>query len=329
MSGNELVALLGKPADDPEVVGALADYAVRWPPVLDPPDPDDDDPDWYVFRPSSARGLEFGFQDEAHLRARDPAERGQGPLVLSQLYFYGQHEGVQPFQEELPFGVSHSDSPAAVRAKLTAVAGAPRSHRRDVWDAPGYRIVVQHVPHRDLLDSLMVKLRLAPWPPPEAPPKLPTIAEIIALFGQPWHAPDMRRVFFPLGLDTRGPDIAKRHYADLRRAWGIELHFFADPKRDEDNPIKNKGAGFTGIKFFGPRYMDARAWGGELPNGLSFAEALPSIVNKLGRKPDKSADGNLDGFALWNLPNYTLHVLYNNVDNVIECISLFALGSWR
>lgn len=65
-TGNDLLALLGRPSDDGDVVDALAEYGVRWPPELELPDASDDDdeanePDWYVWRPSSARGIEFGF----------------------------------------------------------------------------------------------------------------------------------------------------------------------------------------------------------------------------------------------------------------------------
>jgi hypothetical protein len=329
-TGTELIGLLGKPADDPEVVEALAELEILWPPELDEPGDDpDEEPDWYVWRPSSKHGFEFGFQDQAHLEAADPDARGKRALVLSQVYFYGQHEGVHPFAGEFPYGLALAEPQAAARDKVTAVIGEPpRLHRRAVWDGPDARIVLQHVPQRDLLDSLLVKLRLTDWPAPDPAPQLPTIDQMLALFGQPWYAPPMRTLFFPLGLEQAGRDIAIHRNADLRRH-GLELYFFRDKTRDDDNPLKDKGAGFSAFKLFGPRYQDARGWAGKLPHGLVFTDAFPDLVRKMGRKPDAGRDDDLSGYAVWNLPDYTLHVLYDNVDNVLSTVTVFAPGAWR
>jgi hypothetical protein len=330
LTGDELVGLLGAASDDPRVVDALREFAIRWPPRLEEHEPPDE-PDWYVWRPGSAKGFEFGFLDEAYLRARDPSKRGASRLVLNSVCFYGQHDGVRPYAGELPFGLSLSDSRAAVRAKLTGVEVEPRVHVRDVWDTAKHRIVVQHDVGTGALDNILVGLRLDPWPPlvEDPPPKIPTIDEVVAMFGQPWHSPEMRRLFFPLGLDACGPDVATRRYADLRVKRGVELYFFLDPARDDDNPIKDKGALFSSAKFYRARHEDARAWAGDLPSGLEFDIACPEIVRRVGRPPDVTRDGPLSGSVLWHLPSFTLHVFYDNVDNVIFCASLFQPGTWR
>src|SRR5262249_29004361 len=265
---DELVALLGKPSEDDDIVDALKQFAIRWPPELDPAD-DDEEPDWYVWRPSSAMGFEFGFQDEAHLNALAVELRGKSPLVLSSVAFYGEHEGVRPFPGVLPFGLTLNDSRATVRKKLSVLETAPRSHRRDVWDTPRYRVVVEHVPRRHVIGSVLIGLRLARWPPPdEPPPVLPTVKQIIGLFGLPWYAPEVRKVFVPLGLDKCGPDIATNRHADLREECGLELTFLRDPARDPDSPLRTKGAAFSGVKYFHSRCQDSRGWAGELPLGL-------------------------------------------------------------
>jgi hypothetical protein len=328
-TGDDRVRLLGATSDDPRVVDALKALAIRWPPLLEEPE-DPDDPDWYVWRPSSANGFEFGFQDEAHLRALDLKLRGAAPLVLSSTCFYGEHDGVRPYANGFPFGILASDSRAMVRAKLSQLEGGPRVHIRDVWDPQKYRVVVEHNPRSGALDNVLVKLRLSPWSPlNESPsPKLPTIDEIVAMFGQPWHSPDMRRVFFPLGLDSCGPDIATHRYADLRLKRGLELQFFRDPTRDDDNPIQNKGALFSAATFYRARYQDAREWGGPLPCGLEFDIASPEIVRRVGRTPDRARDGALSGYAVWHMPTFTLHVLHDNVDNVILTVSILQPGAW-
>ncbi|HLK41598.1 MAG TPA: hypothetical protein VKU41_32845 [Polyangiaceae bacterium] len=328
--GDDLVGLLGAPADDPRVVDALQSFAIRWPPQLQEP-VNPDDPNYYVWRPSSANGFEFGFQDQAHLCGLDPSLRGKSPLVLSSVCFYGEHEGVRPFAGDFPFGVLLGDSRSTVRAKLSRIEVGPRIHIRDVWDTSKFRIVAEHDPRSGALDSFLVKLPLLPWPPldEDPAPKLPTADEIVALFGQAWHSPDMRRVFFPLGLDACGPAIATRHAADLRRTRGIELDFFADPSRGEDNPIKDKGAAFSAVKLYRARHLDARPWAGRLPCGLEYDLAYPEIARRVGRPPDEHRDGRLAGYALWHLPAFTLHVHVDNVDNVIFRLSLYRPGSWQ
>ena len=100
-SGDELVALLGAESSDPNVVAALKAFAIRWPPELDEP-AGASDQNWYVWRPSSANGFEFGFQDEAHLLAHDPAQWGNSPLVLDSVSFYGEHPGRAPLRGAVP-----------------------------------------------------------------------------------------------------------------------------------------------------------------------------------------------------------------------------------
>ena len=127
-NGDEIVALLGKESEDPEIIDVLKQFAIRWPPELELIDADveiEEEPDWYVWRPSSPRGIEFGFQDEAHLKSLPEDLRGKSPLVLSFVTFYGEHEGVQPFQGAA-YGLTLDDSRAAVRKKLSVLeTGAP------------------------------------------------------------------------------------------------------------------------------------------------------------------------------------------------------------
>jgi len=332
INGNDLVALLGKPADDPDVVAALKHHGVRWPPEIEIEDDDDPNvvPDWYVWRPAGAAGIEFGFQDSAHLLAQPREERGHSPLVLSSVCFYGEHAGVSPFAGVLPYGLELGDGRDVVRKKLTPLECAPRSHRRDVWDPKTHRIIAYHVPRRDNILSLLFKLALLPWPPlDEKAPHLPTVAESIALFGQAWHSEDMRKLFFPLGLDKCGHDIALHRYANLRDERGLELHFYRDRTRSPESPIRDKGAGLAAVKYFRSRDQDGRGWAGERPKGLTFDLAYPQVVAVIGRDPDAGQDEPLDGHGPWHFKEMSLHVQYNNVDNLLDCISVFRPGAWR
>jgi hypothetical protein len=326
--GDALVSLLGKASDHPDVVQALSDFNIRWTPELEEAAPGlEDEREWFVWRPSSKLGLEFGFQDEADLRALPTHERGTGPLILSQVCFYGEHDGMAPFAGQLPYGLQQHDSRIQAGMKLQAYSNLQRSHKRDVWELESHRVVMEHKRQGKILGSLLCKLRLCPWPPLATAP-LPTLQEIIAQFGSPWYAPEMQRLFFPLGLDKHGTQIAKHRYADLSREVGLELYFFRDPSRDDSHVLHNKGAGFKAAKFYRSRHQDARQWAGELPLGLVFDIAYPDLVQHVGRTPDAGSDGNLSGSAVWHFDDYTLHALYSNVDNVVLCYGVFAPGAW-
>ena len=326
--GDSLLGLLGKPSNDPDVVEVLGDFDVRWAPKLDNKDLPEDEREWYVWRPSSKRGIEFSFQDEADLRALPRDQRGQGPLLLSQVCFYGDHEGVLPFKGKFPYGISLQSDRLAVRSAMKSVSDVCRSHKRDVWELDKHRVVVEHKRGGSVLGSVLCKLRLSPWPPAMLPP-LPTLDQIIGQFGAYWYTSEMRELFFPLGLDRCGPDIATRRYADLREEAGLELYFYRDRARADDDVTANKGAEFSSAKFYSSRYLDARQWPGELPLGLEFDASYRELVSRVGREPDDGRDENLDGYAIWHFEDYSLHVQYSNVDNVILCCSVFAPGAMQ
>jgi len=331
-TGQDLVDLLGRASDDADVVDALAEYGVRWPPVLDLPedgtDDEEDEPDWYVWRPSSARGIEFGFQDRAHFEADDPSLRGEGDLLLTSIAFFGQHQDVDPFAGRLPWSLELSDSRTRVREKLNVLEASPRVHLRDVWEAGDRRVIVQHT-RRDTIANVLVRLPSRPWPDPEpAPIARPNPAQLRAMFDMHWHEEPMKKWLFPLGLGECGTDIAIHRHADLGHH-GLELYFFRDPSRADDSPIKDKGAVMRGVKFLANRAYDAAQWQGDLPFGLSFLTAYPDLVAAVGRKPDELADDDLGGYALWHFDDFTMHVEHDNVDNLLWAISMFAPGAWN
>jgi hypothetical protein len=324
--GDALVRLLGRDSDDPDVLQAMEDFNIRWAPELDEPEDGlEDEREWFVWRPSSKLGFEFGFQDAADLRAAPEDERGTGALILTQVCFYGEHDGVRSYAGKLPYGLTQQDSRLQAQGKMRAFSSIQRSHRRDVWELEPHRVVIEHKQRGRVLGSVLCKLRPNPWPPLSTAP-LPTLKEIVAQFGSTWYAPEMQRLFFPLGLDQCGSHIATHGYADLTRDVGLELYFYRDPARDADHVPQSKGAIFQSAKFYRSRYQDARQWAGELPLGLTFDIAYPEFVKHVGRSPDAGSDENLSGYPEWHFDEYSLHVLYSNVDNVVLCYGLFAPG---
>ena len=329
MTGDEVIALLGTPAGAPAVTDLLDAWGVRWPPRLDDADPEavGDAVDPYVWRPSSKRGIEFGFTDEAYQQALSEDDRGRGPLVCTHAIFYGEHPGVLPFDGEVPFGLALADGREHVQTDLSGRWGPARTHRRDAWDVPDHRIVVEHTDDGQRMDSLLVKRPLQPWPPADTATP-PTPDEIRSCFGEPWYGETMQKLFFPLGLARCGPGIARNRTGDLRREVGLELFFDREPGLGDASPLKDKGLGLAGAKLFANRFQDARQWPGGLPLGLTFKTAFPDVVSAVGRPPDGGQDGHLSGHAVWHLKDYTLHVQYDNVDNVLWSVSMLRPGFW-
>lgn len=69
------------------------------------------------------------------------------------------------------------------------------------------------------------------------------------------------------------------------------------------------------VTFHRQRDQDGLGWDGELPAGLDFEDSPEDLFRKLNDAPVQQADSALTGHAFWNLKDYTLHVLYSNVDN--------------
>lgn len=326
MVGDDLTALLGATTEDPRVRLALDVYR------LDPPvvaaDDDEEEPDWYVWRPSARAGVEFGFQDPAHLNGSDPSQRGRDPLVLSSVCFYGAHDGVDPHSGQFPLGLTREDGRETIRRKIEPLGGTYRAHVRDTWDLQDRRIIVAYGRSGDVLGSVLVRLPLRPWPEVVDPSVVPGPRRIIDLFGQVWYSAAVKQAFGSFELIGCGPDIALHRYANLRRTAGMELLFSPDASRPAGSPLRRKGAVFSGIRMYASRYQDALAWPGELPFGLTFDESFPTLLKKMGRKPDAGDDGDLTGFGLWHEHGVSLHVLYDNVNNAVLCVSLLRPGHW-
>jgi hypothetical protein len=328
MKAEDLLNLLGQPAIDNRVLAALARFDISSRPALE--EDEEDWVDWLLSR----HGIEFGFLDEAVLLARRPSLRGKSPLVLAQLYFYIQHPGVPPYQGDLPFGLSKTDTSADVRRKLDKFEAARRSYIRDVWDLPSYRMIVTYVPGGAGIASVLCLLPLLPWPRGrEDFSLLPRLDQVTGLFGQSWHSTDFRRVFAPLGIESFAADILQDGEADLRFGYGFELVFsgagtaigFAEDARV-----------FSAIKLYRDRYLDAFGWKGELPYDIRFDDPQGELFRKVGRAPDQIEDDDFEvedddfeGFALWHFPRFSLHLLYSNLENLLISVTIMKPGYWE
>ena len=176
MNPKDLLALLGSYDTAPPVEEALKHYAVRNRPEVEIDEEDADGPvvETQSWVKNSRAGVEFGFHDEAAWIGLDETEYGKRPMVLTQIYLYGEHDGVRPYRDALPFDLQLFDDRTTVRGKLAALESTRHSHIRDTWDAPSFRmtiaftendrVLVSHSSRCESLHSPRCRIQLAQFP---------------------------------------------------------------------------------------------------------------------------------------------------------------------
>jgi hypothetical protein len=324
----DLVALLGRNNIDPLVEAALRHYAVRNRPKVKI---DEDDPDGPVVETqswvkNSRAGIEFGFHDEAAWIGLDETEFGKRPMVLTQIYLYGQHEAVRPYQEPLPFGLQLSADRVTVREQLAALESTRHSYVRDTWDSPDFRITVAFAEGDRSIDFVLCALREPPLPAmPYAIAPVPEVEYLIAALGRPLTDRALRDTFGALALQDRIEEINETGEADFRGPYGLALGFSAPidaASRDSKTVV------LSSVTLYQEREVDARGWPGKLPFGLRFDDSPETAVERVGRPPDIQVDDSFSGFAAWHESALTFHIFYDTIDNRILRVSLFAPGFW-
>jgi len=324
--GDALVGMLGLSADDPRVGYALERLARGMTPELDPDD-EETFVDWITI---NEIGLEFGFEDEAYVKALNETLRRQGPLLLSQVYFYGDTEDMRPFPYTLPFGLAFADNREIVRQKLLEFEPTRRSYIRDVWRLPNFILTVAYRQADGLLESILCQVPYSPWPPSgELQTSAPiTPSELVSMFGLRWSDRRLRTRLAMFHIDEKIAEIRSEHEADLRFAHGIELMFTEGRKLKRFDPAHPRSLTFAAATFYASRENDAREWNGELPFGLAFDDSQTELFKKVNGTPSKHEDDadELVGLVEWNFKDFTLSVIYSNVENRILRVSVMDPG---
>ena len=326
MDANDLLARLGRRADDESVEQVFVELRTRRRPRL-ASEEDNEFRSWVLIR---RRGIELGFMDEAYLRAseRPKGSRGRRPLVLYQVYFYTRRDDISDFSGRLPFNLQWMDSREVVRRKL-AHESTRRSYLKDAWDLTGYRMIVDYKPQGKAIDMVVCELRLTPWA--EKGRRQPSLgaSDFIPLFGLPASSPVLREKLRPLDLMQRIKEEEDDHAVDFRSECGINLYFTASKNlrlKRRATLAKSGDMVLGAVRFLGPRELNAREWKGELPFHLSFEDSQEALANKVGRAPDNQEDDFFQGFAEWHFSDFTLHVMYSNMANRVIRVMVTAPG---
>ena len=318
MDSAGVLQLLGSDSRNEAVLRMLDECGLhKYRPALKRDDPDALT-DWF---PVSDLGIEFGFKDEAYLRGLDPSLRRKGGLVFYEVILYGEHPEMRRFRGTLPFGLSFADSRHEARAKLARLDRPRRSHVRDVWEMPFFRLVVSYAPDDSRITDVIAYVPDAPWPPNgDDAEALPSMAAIIALFGASPTDPAFVETFRPLGVMYEIDAADLTGVVDMRREFGFELSFervSSDPSRG-----RRPRSALKSITVYRERDLESRGWRGDLPFGIRMDDAPPQVLAKVPGEPVRQSEHTLTGSALWHLDRCTLHVIYSTLDNLVYRVTV-------
>lgn len=331
MEASEIALLLGRPSNDPHVIAELARAGIDERPRAKIDENDADGPviqtqDWLL---KSAAGIEFGFDDEASWRGWVEFERGRHQMLLTQIYFYGEHKGVNPYAGHLPFGLALSDDREIVRSKMMPLEITRRSYVRDVWDSRDYRITVSYVDTDERIGFVLCALREPTLPASDYSlnATLP-IEHITGLLGKGLDNGELREAFKSLGINRFVEDVREGRALDFRNSYGFELGF-TRPASVEQSPANSLLEPiFSYAVFYRERELDARGWTGTLPLGIQFDDSPEILMRKVGLSPDEQVDKEATGYALWHLPDFSLHVYYSTMENLLLRVRVALPGLW-
>src|SRR5687768_9866253 len=292
MDIDTIASLLGKRDTDPEVDAVLQRHGVARRPQLEVDSYDVDGPvvrsqDWVS---NLSAGIEFGFWEEsAFIMCLDSGDIDMGPMILTEIYFHGARPGVRPYPFPLPFGLVLSDSRSTVRAKMAPFEGTRRSYVRDTWECRAFRVTVNYADDGNRIDFVICMLRAeAPQLADSDDVILPSPADIVRLLGKSREDPDVQHAFRPLGLDRETSTTSEHQIIDVRKTYGIKLHFH------KSSPA-GRALFLRDVELVRPCGLASRGWPGVLPFDIRFDDSPEGVLGKVGQVPVRQIDDDFSG----------------------------------
>lgn len=271
--------------------------------------------DWVLVR---RKGTELGFADSEYQSGADRRRWGEGELLLTQAYFYAGFDDIRPFTGELPFGLKFADDRHVARSKLAAYEATRHSYRSDTWDADGYRLTLAYAGDGASIDRIACRVLATPIHE-DCATKRPNLDGLIEAFGCVAPSPEFLTLWPEQLADDQYRAARDDGEIDLTQRYGVTLHFNES----------NSGPVFRAVTLHRNRDRESVGWRGTLPQDLNFEDSPEVLFEKIPSSPVQQGDSALTGHAVWHFDNYTLHVLYSNVDNRLLRIKLIAPGTWK
>ncbi|MHA7116289.1 hypothetical protein ACX0KM_19355 [Pseudomonas promysalinigenes] len=314
MNASDLTSLFGVASDDERIIQLFEKLST----LRRPRQPDRANYEYYDWVLVRKLGLELGFVDEEYQAATERFRWGHGKLLLAQAYFYSGNDEIRKYSGNLPKGLRFSDTREQANTKLSKFESTRRSYLNDTWDLDDYRITVSYKANDQAIDKLVCRLIPAPIKQTiQATP--PALEKIYNSFGQNINNREFRDLW-PTSLADQDHEISENPTKlDLRESLGASLTF-----------INSKtGLLFHSITLHRNRDQESQGWKGQLPLNLDFEDSPLTLFSKISAPPASQGNSNLTGHAVWHFNDYTLHVLYSNIDNRLIRVNLITPGIWK
>lgn len=270
-------------------------------------------------------GLEFGFTDEGYYLARPEAERHDGNLICTTIYYYNwPNSEIRRFAGELPHGLAFENGRAEVQATMKRSGPPAASYERDVYRLEDHKLIVSYAADERSISDLILRRPNMPYPRPRA--TVPTPSDVIKLFGLSPREERFQRAFEAFDIEGKLDELQHERKISFIHQAGFELVFTWGRLL----VLQRQAAGlaFSGIRLFRSREQDAVEWPGALPFDLNFGSSPAGVLASIGVSPDEGTEDDQMGFFLWHMDDFSLHVWFDKVENEIRCLSLYAPGYW-
>lgn len=314
MHEDTLANALGRLDTDPQVVAALKSSGVARRPRVQV---DLHDVDGLVHQAQDwvsnlSNGIEFGFHLKDAFEGASRADLFPGPMLLTEVYFYGPRDGVQPYSGALPFGLVLGEPRDATRARLRARGMPCRSYTRDVWDTDKFRLVLDFDKEGLALQWVACVL---PQPSPVSVRSAAGIVSAIALrslLDRPWSDPLVGRTLSPEGTLAPLTGEGLTRWCDLRSVQGVR--FGVNAAREASTGRQSQFV-VRRIECFRGRGSDERRWPGELPFGLRWDDSPQRLFELAPEKPLKREEADFAGEATWTWGDAQVTFEFSTMEN--------------
>ena len=168
------------------------------------------------------------------------------------------------------------------------------------------------------IDRIACRVLAAPIPRRERLQN-PDVSALADAFGCVVNSPEFRALWSIALTDDDYRTAGEDGELDLTQSYGATLNFAGS----------GLGPVFRSITFHRNRDQESVGWSGSLPQGLEFDDSPETLFQKIPSQPVQQRDSALTGHAVWHFDDYTLHVLYSNLDNRLLRIKMISPGTWK
>ena len=365
VSGDEIVSLFGKPANDPEVVQFLQERLKVG--IMDDTQPhyEPDNRRYYGLAKFVDKGIELVFGDSEYHEGADEEFWGTGIFSLYGAHFFAKFStseavggggayqfnvgfsnyrnvefdwnNVKFFAGALPLGLDFKDSRDETRKKMARYESTRHSCIfSDTWDTEHYRVNVVYTQDDNFtVDDRSIRRmscyqKTAPLAK-RATMVFPAWQQINDAFGADAQNP-LFTSLWPEDLNQNIQDLLAEYEGDTGLYWsnyGMELNFM--DLRGKHAEISRP---FVGITLLRNRAENSnhRGWDGELPFSLNFEDSPETLFTKIKEKPSTEPfmwGFDEDDYAKWNFPDYSMTVWFSSIENRLDKIEFEMLPEKR